>query len=110
MLLFGAFVLQSFLLCIKYSEYAPAQKMSENFVTLICIYKSSRTEKVIKCSVCFAKYCICFNIVRNMDIMPQCFYTYSKFVNFTSAVPGTFKSCMLHLFSDVHSILGAEKL
>lgn len=51
MLLLGVFVLRSFLLCIKWNERALAQKVVENFTTLMCIYRSSRTEQVIKCSV-----------------------------------------------------------
>lgn len=66
-------MLQSFLLCIKWSEHGPAQKVVENFTTLMCIYRSSRTEQVIKCPDWFAKYCIHFKIIKSMDIMPQCF-------------------------------------
>lgn len=45
MLLLGAFALQSFLLCIERSEHPLAQKVVENFAALMCMYRSSRTEK-----------------------------------------------------------------
>lgn len=71
--IFWAFVLQLFLLRIKCDGHAPTHKVVNSFTAVMCIYRSSRTEQVIKYSVWFSKYYINFKIIKSMDIMSQCF-------------------------------------